>query len=251
MSGGAELFVVCKTCQSEVSPYVTECPYCGARLRKRAPKLPTSGELPRAPRRARPRPSLGRLRTGEIPGIRGDTRPWVTIGLVVATCGVWLAWRGGFVDVDRLVVFGPLDGEWWRVFTTQFVYLSGLAQFFTLVGLGVFGWLVERRWGWPAVLAIFLAAGAGGGAVVALVEGFPFTVGGTGAALGLLCAWVVPELLARRRGEETDGDLLGVAAIGLVLLAMPLARTEIDPLAVACGGLVGALAGLLVARVDS
>jgi len=37
----ADLFVVCKNpdCGAEVSPYVTECPYCGTRLRKRAPKL--------------------------------------------------------------------------------------------------------------------------------------------------------------------------------------------------------------------
>jgi hypothetical protein len=25
-----ELSVICKNCGSEVSPYVTECPYCGA-----------------------------------------------------------------------------------------------------------------------------------------------------------------------------------------------------------------------------
>ena len=36
-----DLFVVCKNCGSEVSPYVTECPYCGTRLRKRAPKIDT------------------------------------------------------------------------------------------------------------------------------------------------------------------------------------------------------------------
>ncbi len=40
MSPGPDLFVVCKQCGSEVSPYITECPYCGARLRRRAPKLP-------------------------------------------------------------------------------------------------------------------------------------------------------------------------------------------------------------------
>ena len=34
-----ELFVICPNCGSEVSPYVTECPYCGNRLRKRAPDL--------------------------------------------------------------------------------------------------------------------------------------------------------------------------------------------------------------------
>ena len=35
MSSGADLFVVCKNCGSEVSPYITECPYCGSRLRDR------------------------------------------------------------------------------------------------------------------------------------------------------------------------------------------------------------------------
>ena len=39
-----ELSVVCKSCGSEVSPYVTECPYCGTRLRKRAPKLERHGD---------------------------------------------------------------------------------------------------------------------------------------------------------------------------------------------------------------
>ena len=38
-----ELSVVCKSCGSEVSPYVTECPYCGSRLRRRAPKLEREG----------------------------------------------------------------------------------------------------------------------------------------------------------------------------------------------------------------
>src|SRR5438876_5017030 len=38
-----ELSVVCKSCGSEVSPYVTECPYCGTRLRRRAPKLEREG----------------------------------------------------------------------------------------------------------------------------------------------------------------------------------------------------------------
>src|SRR3954447_5308451 len=39
-----ELSVVCKSCGSEVSPYVTECPYWGTRLRKRAPKLERVGD---------------------------------------------------------------------------------------------------------------------------------------------------------------------------------------------------------------
>ena len=85
MASGPDLFVICKSCGSEVSPYITECPYCGTRLRKRAPKLERGG-VPKAPKSARRvRPRLQPLRPGEIPGIRPDRRPYVTIALVVAS----------------------------------------------------------------------------------------------------------------------------------------------------------------------
>ena len=70
-----------------MSPYITECPYCGNRLRRRAPKLPREGEG-RTGLRASGAPSLGRLRRGEIPGIRPESRPYTTIG-VVALTGRW------------------------------------------------------------------------------------------------------------------------------------------------------------------
>ena len=53
-----ELSVICKNCGSEVSPYVTECPYCGARLRKRAPKLERRGDAPRGAAPAPPPAAL-------------------------------------------------------------------------------------------------------------------------------------------------------------------------------------------------
>src|SRR2546430_1105281 len=93
MASGPDLFVVCKNCGSEVSPYITECPYCGTRLRKRAPKLDRGG-VPKAPRAPR-RPSLGRLRPGEIPGIRPDRRPYGTMLLVLAALVVTIGARAG------------------------------------------------------------------------------------------------------------------------------------------------------------
>src|SRR5271156_5535732 len=113
MTSSADLFVVCKQCGSQVSPYITECPYCGPRLRRRAPKLPRERDKRRT-RRARVPSSLSRLRAGEIPGTRGEARPYVTIAIVVATCGVWIATGGAslvnFVSFDKLIVNGPLDG---------------------------------------------------------------------------------------------------------------------------------------------
>src|SRR5829696_5576930 len=89
-----DLFVVCKKCGSEVSPYITECPYCGTRLRKRAPKIDRRGgeAQPKAQRRML-RPSLEPLRHGEIPGIRGEPtgRPVVTIAIVLLSLFGFLA----------------------------------------------------------------------------------------------------------------------------------------------------------------
>src|SRR5919197_3390863 len=104
-SGGPDLFVICKSCGSEVSPYITECPYCGTRLRKRAPKL-SRGGAPKAPRRSRPR--LAPLRRGEIPGIRPDRRPYATILLVLASIVITLFWRAGWTEVvEKLLLTDP------------------------------------------------------------------------------------------------------------------------------------------------
>ena len=72
-----ELSVICKNCGSEVSPYVTECPYCGARLRKRAPKLERRGDALEAQRpRRRPPRRLRRPAPGRRSAPTGPTRPW-------------------------------------------------------------------------------------------------------------------------------------------------------------------------------
>ena len=74
--------------------------------------------------------------------------------------------------------------------------------------------------------------------------------GANGGALALLCAWAVPDLLARRARREYSGDLLGTGVIALVLLAMPLVRHEASAVAGGVGVLVGYLGGLALTRRD-
>jgi membrane associated rhomboid family serine protease len=253
MSSGADLFVVCKQCGSEVSPYITECPYCGSRLRKRAPKLEKARKQEERRRRRADTPRLGRLRSGEIPGIRADARPYATLGLVllsvVASAMVQLGKPFHTVDV---VIVGGLGSEWWRVFTAPFVYLNTGYLLVALAAVMLFGWLLERRHGPLVPPLIFLAAGAAGMALAASAEtlGGNVVSGGNGAALALLCAWAVPDLAARRRGEETESDMLGVAVIAGVLLLLPIAVPEADPLAGVAGAVVGFALGFPLAALS-
>jgi membrane associated rhomboid family serine protease/DNA-directed RNA polymerase subunit RPC12/RpoP len=267
MARGADLFVVCKNCGSEVSPYVTECPYCGQRVRKRAPKIERTPSAAREPRRsARSRrartatargPRLGRLRPGEIPGLRAGvlTRPWATILLVAASFAIYLLASAGAIEPLRLVLIGD---EWWRRFTAPFVHFSGGTSVFaggafqlaTMTAVGIYGWLLERRHGAWVVVLLYLLAGAGAMAVAAELEPNKVIFGANGLALGLLGAWAVPDLLAWRRDDEWEGDLLGTGVIAAVLLLMPLAVPGCSAVAGVTGGVVGLLFGLLLYRFN-
>ena len=64
-------------------------------------------------------------------------------------------------------------------------------------------------------------------------------MGGNAAALALLAAWAMRDVLGRRRGREDDADLLGTLAIAALLVLLPVATREADPLAGLVGGVVG------------
>jgi membrane associated rhomboid family serine protease len=247
MASGPDLFVVCKSCGREVSPYITECPYCGSRLRKRAPKLDRGGAKPAKPPRRRP--SLGRLRPNEIPGIKPDRRPWATIALVLAAIVVTIGARAGAWSVLDLALYGSVTDELRRTLTTLFVYGQTGYEVVALGAVFVFGWLLERRHGFWAPLLVFLLGGAGGMAIAIAGGDAALAVGGNGAALALLATWSVRDLLGRRRGEEDDSDLLGVLAVAVVLILLPLASDEASALAGLGGGTIGLVLGLLLSRL--
>ncbi len=258
MPSGADLFVVCKNCGSEVSPYITECPYCGHRLRRRAPKLPREGESSPKPRglrgrwgaqgaTTRPSPARSRARRTRPSFAAMDaTRQYATIAIVAAGAVLWVLLRAGYFSASKLAVAGPLHGDWWKLFTTQFAYIAGgLYAFVALLVVAIFGWLLERRLGPIFVLVLFFGAGAAGALVALAVYPFPAVLGANAGALALLAAWAAPDLRAARAGHYYEGDLLGAGALAALLLAMPfvLRLPEASWLAGVTGGVLGLLVG--------
>jgi membrane associated rhomboid family serine protease len=249
MASGPDLFVVCKKCGSEVSPYITECPYCGTRLRKRAPKLERGGiREPKPPKRKRT--TLSRLRPGEIPGIRAERRPYFTITVVLASLIYTLGARAGLWSISDVVLLGSNTDEYYRTVTTLFYYPNTGYEVVALGAIFLFGWLLERRHGMWAPALAFFGGGAGGNLLAIAGDDVGLiTAGGNGSALALLGAWAMRDVLGRRRGIEDDSDLLGALAIAAVLIMMPVAVTSASALAGLGGGVIGVILGLLYSRL--
>jgi len=169
--------------------------------------------------------------------------PYATVALVAVGCGAWIAWHARPSLYGDMVIIGPLHGDWWRLFSSQFAYVSGLYAFVALAAIAVFGWLLERRQGPAVVLTLFLGAGATGALAAGAAYSEPIVGGGNAGALALLAAWAAPDLRAARAGHYYEGDLLGVAAIAAVLLAVPFASPEASWLAGVTGGAIGLLVG--------
>jgi membrane associated rhomboid family serine protease len=249
MASGPDLFVVCKNCGAEVSPYITECPYCGTRLRKRAPKIERDGTIsePKVRRGGRVKKTR-EPRERRIPGISSPAfgaKPWATITLVALSMFMWLAliWIADFDVIPFDLATQPE-----KILYGVFAYFNSWYQLATLVGVGVFGWLIERRHGPIPVVLLFLLGGVGGLAAGVELEGGP-VVGANGAALAMVTAWAVRDMLAARRGEEYEGDLLGAAVISAVIFLMPAFYPLASWVAGGVGVLVGAIAGRILARV--
>jgi membrane associated rhomboid family serine protease len=242
-----DLFVVCKNCGSEVSPYVTECPYCGQRVRKRAPKIERGQEEPRRRQRTRRVRALPKMRRGEIPGIRVDTRPYGTMLLILVSLAAMVARATGQVTVHDLgaIYAGlPIGNDWWRLAAAPFVYDNAGYAFLALLAVGIFGTALERRFNWFVPVAIFLAASAAGvGLVVGLDAGDAW--GGNAGALGLLAAWAVDWRLTR---NDDETDRIGLWVLAAVLFGLSAAWPPANIVAAVAGAAVGAIAGFALAQ---
>jgi membrane associated rhomboid family serine protease len=68
--------------------------------------------------------------------------------------------------------------------------------------------------------------------------------GANGAALGLLCAWLVNDRLAARRGDDRENDLLGVYIVAIVLVLLSVAEEPANIASAVGGAATGAILGL-------
>ena len=135
-----------------------------ARRRQLAARRRTDARPSRRSRQAAT-PRLDRLRSGEIPGIRGDEhgRPYATIVLVALSFGLWLS-LAFYAKADFAI--SAIGGDPWRFFTASLLNDGTAAQFAAVVGVGLVR-LADRATPGPdrgraAVLALRTGRAGGG-----------------------------------------------------------------------------------------
>jgi membrane associated rhomboid family serine protease len=252
-----DLHVVCGSCGSEVSPYVTECPYCGNRIRKRAPKLERRGDELTARETSRQRRQRRRrMRRPGAPRVDLGERPYATLACVLIPALLILVQRAGLANLyDLGGIIGPVDGDWWRYLASPFVYPDISYWFITSLGIVIFGSAVERRLGTAATGVLMVASGAlgmlAGEGIEDAVAGDTHVVllaGANGIALAMLSAWAVLKARELRADPDQDGvDLVGVAVCAVVLIMLPLVEDFANVFAGIAAALVGGLAGFAAA----
>ncbi len=197
---------------------MTECPYCGTRLRKRAPKLERQGDelTPHESRRQRRRRERAER------------------------------------DVGGIV--GPVEGEWWRYLAAPFVYPDVGYLFVVSVGIVIFGVAVEARLGTIPTVILIVACGALGMLAADGIESaiggegnLLLAAGGNGIALGLLASWAVLRAGEMRADPTAETEVIGAAVAAAVLIMLPLVEDYANVFAGLGGALVGGVSGLAAA----
>lgn len=257
-----EFFVICNNCGSEVSPYVTECPYCGTRLRKSAPDLKKQKKVEEREERkaAKKREKLRAQYEGGASGggeagswIQVGTRPVATITLVTISVVLSVLAASGLSDVspwiyDHLVYTGQSGSDPWKFVTTAFV--QGLAGYgFVCLGIfAIFGAGIEKRFGAIAPLAVWIVSCALGVGLESVLAKVGISYGAYAPAVGAVLAWT---MVIVRQEDLRDYDTLGLAAVGFVLCALPLA-TDAARLWPLVGGIIGGLiCGAVLSRMSA
>ena len=161
-----------------------------------------------------------------------------------------LLWRAALVGSTHAIELWAQFGThlWWRLLVAPFTYVNTGYAIVTLGAIAIYGWLIERRHGPPGRAGPVrrrLGRRRRGDRRGCLT--LPLALGGNGGALALLIAWVIPDLLSLRAGEEIEGDLLGTAVIAVVVALMPLAAPGASWVSAAIGALAGVLIGLPLA----
>ena len=155
-----------------------------------------------------------------------DFVPYATYALIAACLLMYTftGGRGGFGDTDGqvLVNFGSLysldvwQGQWWRLGSAMFLHGGLLHIGFNMYVLYSIGPAIERIYGVPRFLLIYLVSGWTC-SMASLIWSGGNSVGASGAIFGLAGAFLAISLRRRSYFDAFGSQMLGFIAINIVI----------------------------------
>jgi len=145
-------------------------------------------------------------------GAAAGATPRVSQALLAVNVVVFLVQQGSDDVTNRFALIPTAIAqhhEWYRLITSAFLHEGVLHIAFNMYALWLVGPQLERALGWPRFVALYLAAGLGGGAASYLLSPINIAgLGASGAVFGLFGAYFV---IARRVG-------VGASQIGALIV---------------------------------
>jgi rhomboid protease GluP len=165
-------------------------------------------------------------------------------GLWHSSTAVQLAWGANFGPATQ-------DGQWWRLYTAMFMHFGVVHLALNMWALWDVGRLVERLYGRPRFITIYVVSGVAGNLFSLVVQGSDAVSGGaSGAIFSLFGALLVFLWRERLQVDRYEFRWMFGAASVFTLLTLGAGRVipGIDNAAHIGGLVAGALLGSMLAR---
>ncbi|MCH1624929.1 rhomboid family intramembrane serine protease [Ferdinandcohnia quinoae] len=151
---------------------------------------------------------------------------YLLIAIQVIMFGI-LELNGGSTSTNTLIKYGAkenlliLDGEWWRFFSPMFLHIGFFHLLMNTVALYYLGTAIERIFGKPRFLLIYIFAGFSG-SLASFVFSPALSAGASGAIFGcfgalLFFGMTYPSLFFRTMGANVIGVIIFNLIFGFVV----------------------------------
>ncbi|PKM93564.1 MAG: hypothetical protein CVU84_15415 [Firmicutes bacterium HGW-Firmicutes-1] len=180
-----------------------------------------------------------------------DRLPILTLLLMLINIGIWLAMEalGGSYNSEVLIQFGALyaplvieGGEYWRLFTANFIHIGATHLFFNCFSLFIFGSRLEKYISRLQFTGVYLGAalfGTGFSLTSHLfMDTYAISAGASGAIYGLIGSIIICSKLS---GKSIDGLSDYIMIIFFILgIAISIVSPNVD-ISAHIGGFIGGI----------
>ena len=236
---GKPSIIKCKKCGMPLVAGTKICSYCGKKTGVRAPKTRAANLGVKSTVSAEPS-FLAKL-------LGSDHVPWAAVVILImnALFGIYQMIQGHSVIEELGMRTGSLtNGEWYRLITSGFLHVNGAHFASNMMGLLMYGFMLEDKIGRIRFSLIYLFSLIGASLLINFIGGeYTVHVGASGAIFGLMAATVIEKI---RNSSNPFWTLRGA-----ILTVVYSISSNVSWQGHLGGGITGLLLGLILCRKEA